>query len=563
MVVPRHWRFLPEVIIGSAVLLLASLLRFWHLGTLLHGFHNDEVMNGYVGRFILQNGIDLYGNKWPLLYFNNFGDYPNVIPMYFSGAFTYLFGVNEFAVRFPIALMGVLTVGLVYLFARWLYRPRWVAGLAAITLAVIPWHIVLSRATAEGITAAGVFLLAVLSISYGIEHSRQKWLALGGILAAATYFLYPGFRVFTPLAFLPGILVAKNTISRRWLAIITIILFGLTLVISQTPWGKGRYKQTSIFTHNNVIGGRAINYSLGLGPNRVLEARIFHNKVVLAGREFARQYFSYFAPDFLLGQSGKPSRYVIPEHGVLLWSIPVLLGTVTVWHLWHPWNKKELLAVLRAGRERYVLWLAWMVAVAPIPAALTLDDVPNIHRSVILVVLIALLSGIAWYLLAQIRVWKKGILLIPILVLLALETIYFWHYYANLGSGATTAYRKDEQRALARWLQQNKDHYSDIYVPGSEMLPVHYLFTQHNFAPQLAQQFRLGLELDQIDNIHFSPGLCPTRYVQLADPHGVVVIDRSECPANSLYQEISRIKHLDQTDGYVLLVPASASGNLK
>ena len=49
------------------IILIAAFLRFYKLGQLPFGFHNDEVMNAYVGRFILENGKDLYGNPWPIL----------------------------------------------------------------------------------------------------------------------------------------------------------------------------------------------------------------------------------------------------------------------------------------------------------------------------------------------------------------------------------------------------------------------------------------------------------------------------------------------------------------
>lgn len=86
---------------------LASLfLRIYDLGQMPSGFHRDELHNAYAGRFILQNGKDIYGNSWPLLYFDTYGNYPPVLPMYLSGLSTYIFGTNVFAARFPIAVIG-------------------------------------------------------------------------------------------------------------------------------------------------------------------------------------------------------------------------------------------------------------------------------------------------------------------------------------------------------------------------------------------------------------------------------------------------------------------------
>ena len=66
--IKKHWPLL-------LIFAIALVLRLYRLGTLPITFHEDELLSGYLGRYILQNGFDLYGNKWPLLYFNKFGDY--------------------------------------------------------------------------------------------------------------------------------------------------------------------------------------------------------------------------------------------------------------------------------------------------------------------------------------------------------------------------------------------------------------------------------------------------------------------------------------------------------
>src|SRR5258708_7842592 len=146
-------KFFRTYLLLICIFLLAFFLRTYKLGSVPYGLHEDEVMNGYVGRFILQNGKDLYGNRWPLLYFNNFGDYPNVIPMYLSGLSTYVFGINAFAIRFPIALAGALSVFPVYLIGRQIFVKKKYSLHTAFFLAILPWHIILSRSPAENVTS--------------------------------------------------------------------------------------------------------------------------------------------------------------------------------------------------------------------------------------------------------------------------------------------------------------------------------------------------------------------------------------------------------------------------
>jgi 4-amino-4-deoxy-L-arabinose transferase-like glycosyltransferase len=139
------------------IFLLGLLLRLYNLGEMPSGFHRDEVISSYVGRFLLENGKDIYGNPWPLLYVDKYGDYPPVLPMYLSGLATYLFGVTVFAVRFPIALLGALVVFPLFSLAKEIFKDTKIALFSAFILAILPWHVILSRATAEGIVALSFF----------------------------------------------------------------------------------------------------------------------------------------------------------------------------------------------------------------------------------------------------------------------------------------------------------------------------------------------------------------------------------------------------------------------
>ena len=105
-------------------------------------------MTGYVGRFILKNGKDVYGNPWPLWYFDKFGDFYIVLPIYLKGLSTFLFGVNEFAIRFPSAFLGALSVIPIFLFPIGYLKTK-IGYLSALTMAIMPWHIILSRASSE------------------------------------------------------------------------------------------------------------------------------------------------------------------------------------------------------------------------------------------------------------------------------------------------------------------------------------------------------------------------------------------------------------------------------
>src|SRR3989344_1914413 len=97
------------------IFLLALFLRVWQLGTVPDGFHIDEVKVGWNAYSILKTGLDDRGNSLAL-YYNSFGDFRPTGIFYITIPSILLFGKNEFAVRFPSALLGALTVFPLYLF---------------------------------------------------------------------------------------------------------------------------------------------------------------------------------------------------------------------------------------------------------------------------------------------------------------------------------------------------------------------------------------------------------------------------------------------------------------
>ncbi len=540
------------------LLLLAGALRIVGLSHLPLGFHNDEAMNGYVGRFILANGKDLYGNPWPLLYFNNIGDYPNVLPMYLSGLSTYIFGVNEFAVRMPIALIGTLTVGLIYLICRWFFKERKVAIVAAILLALLPWHIVLSRATAEGITASFVFLLGYFLLIGAMQNQKILRVVLGSLLVMSTSLLYPGFRILMSISLLPLLFMSWKSKMRWPFLVVTIVSLCLTLYISQTVWGKARFGQTSVFNYANTIAERSKSYSTGLGPNQVIRARLFHNKAVLASREIARQYLSYFGPDFWIGSGGKPLRYDVIEHGTGFYVIVLIMIIAVLMQYINPVDKKQIVALFKNNRQLYFLSLLWIVFITPLPAALTLEDVPNVHRTVLLgiVATIMVSAALAIVLIKARKNWRRLAMTIFGLMLIV-ESIYFWHFYQGLSGPDTAFARTDEQRNLAVWLIANRQRFSQVYVPAREATAIQYLFQTKNFDKSLVGKFQESMLIDQVDNITFLPDPCISKRPDLVMPtdSSIALVLRSACDVPENYIKEGEIKYSNGLGAYTIYLP--------
>src|SRR3989344_5129167 len=111
-----------EIITLLAIIILAVVLRFYKLGTTPPSLYWDEVSLGYNAYSILKTGFDEHHHFLPLTNFAAFGDYKPPGYIYATVPSIALFGLNEFAVRFPSALFGTLTVFLAYLISKKLFK---------------------------------------------------------------------------------------------------------------------------------------------------------------------------------------------------------------------------------------------------------------------------------------------------------------------------------------------------------------------------------------------------------------------------------------------------------
>src|SRR3989304_8410790 len=95
------------------ILLLAFILRFYNLETNPPGLYWDEVSNGYNAYSVLKTAKDEYGVFLPTV-FRSYDDYKPPVYIYAVVPSIAVFGLNEFAVRFPSAALGVFTLFLLF-----------------------------------------------------------------------------------------------------------------------------------------------------------------------------------------------------------------------------------------------------------------------------------------------------------------------------------------------------------------------------------------------------------------------------------------------------------------
>lgn len=136
-----------------------------------------------------------------------------------------VFGISEWAARFPTCVQTILIILLTYLLVQWLTRRPWVAMLASSCLLFSDYFFKYARKAHMDHLVTLLFLLAMIGFVLGRKRS-QRWFILMGVST--------GLAVLTKslLGLMPLAVIAVFIILRREWSVLGKPLFWLSLVIT-------------------------------------------------------------------------------------------------------------------------------------------------------------------------------------------------------------------------------------------------------------------------------------------------------------------------------------------
>jgi 4-amino-4-deoxy-L-arabinose transferase-like glycosyltransferase len=374
----RHW-------VLAGILIVAALARLPGLEAVPPPLNQDEASRGYDAWAILETGADRHGQRWPL-FLESFGpgDYTAALSTYITVPFVAILGPTTAAMRLPDALLGVLTVLMLFV---WLERQTdaRVALLASAVLALSPWHIALTR-TAHESGYAPFFLAVAMAglhrsglISDDAEDWRRggraarAWAMAAGLALGAHAWVYPATRLFTPL-----FLVAIAFIYRRRL----LSMVGAGGARVTLGWGLAGLLigclplLVTMFSHPEYLAARARAALLFAKQGTALQMAV----------TLAANYASNLDPRYLFLNSDDMSGILIEGVGQQLLVVApfALIGLIRV-----------IVGVERQAWSR--LLAAWLI-LYPVPAAICADWNPHPMRTVGGMILFPILAatGIDW-----------------------------------------------------------------------------------------------------------------------------------------------------------------------
>lgn len=356
-----------------AIIIIAGLLlRVIQIDKFPVGFTGDEAQQGYSAYSILKTGRDEWGDFLPL-FPRGLGDYKPPLYTFITIPFVAIFGLNEFAVRLPAALIGTLTILVVYLLTATLFNKK-VGFWAAFLIAFNPWHIQLSRSAYEG--GLGVLLFSFAVLAYLRSKDNPKRLILSSLCFGLTLYTYHSWRLFTIIFILVFLLmqaVKKRVLKKFIVPAIVLSLFVLPIIINWPLTLKRG--DVSIFSSEKVAGYFKSKATSNL-PQPL--PRLIDNKFFFTTGLFMDNYLSYFNPVFYFTGNRSDATYLnFPR--INLFYVPELVFIGFAAYLFIT-RKYKIPGVI-------LLW----ILLAPIPAALT--DNMNAHRALTFLPVITIISA--------------------------------------------------------------------------------------------------------------------------------------------------------------------------
>lgn len=462
-------------IILAIIVISAVFLRFYQLGNNPPSLTWDEAAWGYNAYSLGIDARDEFGRLLPLNYLESFGDFKPPVYAYLDIIPVKIFGLNEFAVRFPSAFFGALTVLITYFLTKIIFwnskSKESYALFASLFLAISPWHIMLSRAAFEANVATFFIAGGVWLFLKGVQEKKCN-IVYSIIFFVLSMYTFNTARIVAPLLVLfLGLTFRKKLIENKKQTILAI-LAGIILIMPIfgflfSPQASLRFKEVNIFTDVEVVktsNQEIINDSSAW-------SRIIHNRRVGYTLSYFKHYFDNLNPSFLFIKGDGNPKFSTQDVGEMyLWDLAFFAGGI--------------LFLIRRKEGNWWIIPTWLI-IGIIPAA-TARETPHALRiettlptfQIITAIGVSVLLQKILNIQNQISKIKLKYLMVAICFsLLVLNVLYYLHgYYTHYAREYSGEWQYGYKESI-RYVENVQDNYKKIYITSDLGRPyVYYLF---------------------------------------------------------------------------------------
>lgn len=482
------------IFLFAFIFLIGIFLRFYRLGEVPNSLSWDEVSWGYNGYSILETGKDEYGAVFPLS-FQAFGDYKQPVYVYLTSLSVKFFGLNAFAIRFPSALLGSLTIPFVFLFVYQIFHKKnYKEKLSLLTMlffAISPWSIQFSRVAYEA--NVGLFFVVVGASLFmlGLTSQGKKYLFFSVIPLVISSYSYHSEKIFTPI-FVIGLLFYSYIsfkISKKTLFIILLLFFlgSMGWIVDARTTVRGRSvtflsNQTQVLkgSTEKLIADRLSNDKLGL---------LLDNRRIVYINKYFENYLSHFDINYLF-INGDDARHHAYGMGVLyLMSLPIII-----------------IGLIKIDKRKYWFLFFWFF-LAPVASSLAIDA-PNSSRSLIILPTWQIFEALGFYYLFFYRNnFRWNILKSLVVFLFAVNIAYYsFNYFVHTNSENSKYWQYGYSDGVKAAQEFRNSKIKVVFSQDYEQPYIFYLFYSQ-YSPQkyiaTGGSLRIKQSCFSIDNIYF------------------------------------------------------------
>ena len=475
--------------------LLGAFLRLWRLNAVPISLFGDEIDVGLQAKSILVTGKDYLSFKYPVM-FRSFAEYRLPLQLYLAVPFIKVFGLNEWGVRLPSAMMGIVSLVLFYFLSRKLFNSK-IASISTIFLSISPWALQFSRQANDASFILPLLLLGILMFLKGLKN--YNYLVFSTILFSLSFYSYATASVFVPIFVMSLLILYKREIFKYGfqklsiLALICLVILYPYIKVSFSGSSTKRFSDISINSENEIARKVDENRKWSNSPF----ARVYYNKVTVFFDETLKQYLSAFSTTFLFTDGDSNPRHSVDGFGELYHFdfLLVLLGIFA--------SIKFFLKATKKGKKKYLIVLFWIL-IAPIPSSLTKEGANHAARLILLMPPLLMLSAMG---LEYILSFKKDFYLKAATVLLLLYMAFdigrYFHKYYVAWANESWIYWGSGYKEMLTYVKEIDSEYSEIYINNTYEPALGRFLFWYDYDMSLFQKQFTGDE--HIENI--APGL--------------------------------------------------------
>lgn len=214
--------------------IIGAMLRLIGLGVFPGGnaLNQDEAFAGYEAWSLLHYGMDSHGYTLPI-YLVAWGSGMNALETYLMIPFVAVLGLNSLAIRLPQAIVGVLSLSTFYgVLKMQVSEEKALAGMGL--LAILPWHIMLSRFGLESNLLPGFLLFGIYFLVKGLQKPRLYMLS--GLFFGLSLYCYATVWPVMPILVLGFAIVIlsyqKGKVTKWfWLGLLVMAILAIPLIL--------------------------------------------------------------------------------------------------------------------------------------------------------------------------------------------------------------------------------------------------------------------------------------------------------------------------------------------